>query len=449
MLVTTKASSTFYIGYKIDGIRYVKNKNGNLVYSDFKTIHKSDTNELAYCIQPGVKITDEAYDEYETYNDRFFIDEVKMQKVRLIAHYGYLYENHTDINWYVATQLLIWHAVMPTTWDIYFVDSNNNRINLFENEINEINNLVANHHEKPNIDDNYIFNLNEEIVIDDEYNLLQYYKSSSGNIINNRLVIDNNLEPGDYKYSLNVINSEKPIFYNHPTGQDLFTRGEVYKNNLDFNVHITAGKVEINECDEKTFNDVFIGGTYEILDQDDLVIDEITCDEGRECLSHILPIGFHKIRVKSLSDDYENNDMIYDVEVSDNNVSSVSICSLKKEKPVNIINNTVVNVIENKVTNIYNYFNYEENKCNCNNCSEENECNLSDINININNNSNEVLEDMGMGDFTVDQFLDKESSFNNKIIDIPNTSKHFNIFIPFVIILVTYVLSYVKHEKSF
>ena len=129
MLVTTKASSTFYIGYKIDGIRYVKNKNGNLVYSDFKTIHKSDTNELAYCIQPGVKITDEAYDEYETYNDRFFIDEVKMQKVRLIAHYGYLYENHTDINWYVATQLLIWHAVMPTTWDIYFVDSNNNRIN--------------------------------------------------------------------------------------------------------------------------------------------------------------------------------------------------------------------------------------------------------------------------------------------------------------------------------
>ena len=123
MNINANASSTFYIGYKIDNIRYVKDKNGTLVYSDFKTIHKSGTNELAYCIQPGVKMSDDAYDEYEQYNDKFFIDEAKMQKVRLIARYGYLYKNHTDINWYVASQFMIWHAVMPTTWDIYFVDS--------------------------------------------------------------------------------------------------------------------------------------------------------------------------------------------------------------------------------------------------------------------------------------------------------------------------------------
>ena len=439
MNINASASSTFYIGYKIDNIRYVKDKNGTLVYSDFKTIHKSDTNELAYCIQPGVKMSDDAYDEYEQYNDKFFIDEAKMQKVRLIARYGYLYKNHTDINWYVASQFMIWHAVMPTTWDIYFVDSNNNRIDLFKEEIDEINNLISQHHDSPNIDSTYEFNYLDEIVIEDDNYIIENYKFSSGSILGNKLVINDALEPGDYSYHLNIIDNTKPLFYNHPVGQDLFTRGEVYTSSVEFTIHITAGKVKINECDEKTFKEAMIGGTYEILDQDDFVVDTITCLEGEECLSKILPIGYYKIRVKDLGDDYEINDTIYDIEVTDNGVSEIPVCSLKKDKPVNITNINNTNIFTNtNISNIYNLSIFN-NDSNYDITSQYTTCDY---------NSDSKISDENDKGFIKNSETVFDENKNLKNIDIPNTSKYVStvVMLPFVVIL--YYLSFIKHEKS-
>lgn len=439
MNINANASSTFYIGYKIDNIRYVKDKNGTLVYSDFKTIHKSGTNELAYCIQPGVKMSDDAYDEYEQYNDKFFIDEAKMQKVRLIARYGYLYKNHTDINWYVASQFMIWHAVMPTTWDIYFVDSNNNRIDLFKEEIDEINNLISQHHDSPNIDSTYEFNYLDDIVIEDDNYIIENYKFSSGSILGNKLVIGDVLEPGDYSYHLNIIDNTKPLFYNHPVGQDLFTRGEVYTSSVEFTIHITAGKVKINECDEKTFKEVMIGGTYEILDQDDFVVDTITCLEGEECLSKILPIGYYKIRVKDLGDDYEINDTIYDVEVTDNGVSEIPLCSLKKDKPINIVNINNTNIVtNNNISNIYNLsiFNNDSNY------DVTNQYTACDYNSDY-----KISDENGKGFIkNAETVFDENKNFKN--IDIPNTSKSTSTVVIFLFVIMLYYLSFIKHEKS-
>lgn len=439
MNINANASSTFYIGYKIDNIRYVKDKNGTLVYSDFKTIHKSGTNELAYCIQPGVKMSDDAYDEYEQYNDKFFIDEAKMQKVRLIARYGYLYKNHTDINWYVASQFMIWHAVMPTTWDIYFVDSNNNRIDLFKEEIDEINNLISQHHDSPNIDSIYEFNYLDDIVIEDDNYIIENYKFSSGSILGNKLVIGDVLEPGDYSYHLNIIDNTKPLFYNHPVGQDLFTRGEVYTSSVEFTIHITAGKVKINECDEKTFKEVMIGGTYEILDQDDFVVDTITCLEGEECLSKILPIGYYKIRVKDLGDDYEINDTIYDVEVTDNGVSEIPLCSLKKDKPINIVNINNTNIItNNNISNIYNLsiFNNDSNY------DVTNQYTACDY-----NSDSKISDENGKGFIkNAETVFDENKNFKN--IDIPNTSKSTSTVVILLFVIMLYYLSFIKHEKS-
>ncbi len=439
MNINANASSTFYIGYKIDNIRYVKDKNGTLVYSDFKTIHKSGTNELAYCIQPGVKMSDDAYDEYEQYNDKFFIDEAKMQKVRLIARYGYLYKNHTDINWYVASQFMIWHAVMPTTWDIYFVDSNNNRIDLFKEEIDEINNLISQHHDSPNIDSTYEFNYLDDIVIEDDNYIIENYKFSSGSILGNKLVISDVLEPGDYSYHLNIIDNTKPLFYNHPVGQDLFTRGEVYTSSVEFTIHITAGKVKINECDEKTFKEVMIGGTYEVLDQDDFVVDTITCLEGEECLSKILPIGYYKIRVKDLGDDYEINDTIYDVEVTDNSVSEIPLCSLKKDKPINIVNINNTNIVtNNNISNIYNLSIFN-NDSNYDVTNQYTDCDC--------NSDSKISDENGKGFIkNAETVFDENKNFKN--IDIPNTSKSIPTVVILLFVIILYYLSFIKHEKS-
>ena len=434
-----KALDTFYIGFKVDGIQYIKDKNGKEIYSEFRAIQKTGSDELSYCIQPGTLISDEAYTAYESYNDNFKISAETMEKIKLIARYGYLYNDHTDIKWYIVTQYLIWHEVIPDNWDIYFVDENRNRISsMYQDEINEIKSLVSNHHSKPNLSHEYTFNLDEDIVIFDDYNLLKFYKLSSGSINNNKIVINNNLSPGDYEFNLTLIDNTKPLFYNHPTGQDLFTRGEIFENNIKINIHITAGSVKIKECNEETFKDEFIGGTYEILDQDDAVVDEVTCKKGVECLSKILPIGYYKIRVKSLSGDYELNDSIYDVEVVDQSVSSSNVCSLKRRNVTinhyeTITNNYVVN---NNVTNVKN------------------------IILDINNNEKKAEDDSDTKDDILENSVDNKylsslncnnvfDDTNQKQIDIPNTSSNtYIILFLFILSIITYSLSFKKYEST-
>ncbi|MBO4601261.1 MAG: thioester domain-containing protein [Bacilli bacterium] len=487
--IIASASDSFYIGFKVDNIRYVKDKNGKIVYSpEFRAIQKNGTDELAYCIQPGVLISDGSYEPFEEYNEKFNITKEQMENVKKIARYGYLYENHTDIKWYVVTQYMIWHAVMPENWDIYFVDENKNRISdMFKNEINEINNLVSNAHEEPDISKNYEFNYQEDIYIYDDNNLLKFYVPSSGKIVSNHLYINNNLAPGDYSYNLSLINNKKPIFYNHQTGQDLFTQGEILKNNINFNIHITAGKLSINECDEETFEKDFVGGTYEILDIDDSVVEEITCKENEECLSNILPIGSYKIRVKSLTDDYELNENIYDVLVTDQNTSNVSVCSLKKERNINISNisqtnlnitnsdnrvyNSFTNVINNTTnvinnitnTNVVNKYIYKkynsDNTLQVNSTITNESSASSEVNINNSKTNTNAIDTKTIKTCIKDCVCKKDNDIKNtlfkenkidefKTIDVPNTKKDSYVVIYIVLFaLITYYFGFIHNEK--
>jgi len=328
------AENKFYLGEKITNMFYIMNKNGTKVFANFKKIHKTDTNELVYCVEPGVKLSSDDYEPFEMYNEKFYIDQDKMDRVKLVAKYGYLYGNHTDIKWYAITQYLIWKIVMPTTWDLYFVDSNKNPLyNAYQEEINEINNLINNHHNKPDIKTYYEFNYKDPIVIEDKYNLIVNYNVSSGFINSNKYYNNEILNPGNYSLDFTISGYQLPLFYNHPTGQDIYVKGEIYEKNINTLIHVTAGKISISECDEKTYRKDIIGGVYEILNQDDEVEETIDCKENNEyCLSNYLPVGFYKIRVKELPEEYEINDHIYDVWVKDEETTEIDVCSLKINK---------------------------------------------------------------------------------------------------------------------
>lgn len=323
----------FYLGDKVPDIHIIMDKNGKKVYRQFRMIYSKKNDELVYCIEPGAVLSLENYLDFDQYNAVFNISDEAFEKIKLIGYFGYKYNNHLDIKWYAITQYLIWKETMPENWDVYFVDENKNRIdNMFENEINEIINLINNYKNKPAINDNYYFNINEDIEIVDDNNLIDKYSSnfSNLNIMNNKIHINKFNEPGKYDVSLNYINYVKPMFFYHSTGQNIFVSGSVYQDNLNFKLEITSGKVNVNECDQDTFLSSFNGGEYEVLDQDDEVIDTFKCDNN-ECISNYLPVGNLKIRVKNLSDDFEKNEHIYDVEVLNNEVSNINICSLKKK----------------------------------------------------------------------------------------------------------------------
>lgn len=330
-IMKTNASETFYLGDHVPDIYIYMDRINKKVYRQFRMIYKTNTNELVYCIEPGSSLSTGTYDEYSSYNTIFSLSKDQFEKIKLIAYYGYQYNNHTDIKWYAITQYLIWKEIMPNTWDMYFVDVNHNKLdNKFNDEINEIYNLVNNHDAAAGISSGYILNNVNEITISGT-NELANYKSNIGKIDGNKLFI-NNLEYGKNSVDLYLINYKSPMFYFNSNGQNILKRGDVLKPDINFYVYVKGGKVKIRECNEETFENDFIGGTYEILNSDDAILGEVTCNENN-CISDYLPVGFHKVRVKNLSDNYEVNEHIYDIEVKDAEESEVTICSIPKKVP--------------------------------------------------------------------------------------------------------------------
>ena len=292
-------------------------------------VYRTINNELVYCIQPGVVLSSDIYLEYDNYADIFNISEDSYNKIKLIAYYGYNYKDHKDIKWYLVTQYLIWNEIKPDTWTIYISDANKNNINhIYKSEIDEINNLVNNHNPNLGIENGYIINYKKSFVINASDDL-SIYKPNTGTINNNQLILDN-LNYGRNDITLENDSYNKTVFYYNSNGQNVFRRGDELNQNISTYIYVTAGKIKVNECNEEDFTNDFIGGTYEIYNADESIIETITCDDS-SCVSDYLPVGFFKIKVKYLNDNYEVNDHIYDVEVKDNDVTEINICSLKKK----------------------------------------------------------------------------------------------------------------------
>ena len=347
----TRALNTFYLGDHVPDIYIYMNRIDKIVYRQFRMIYQSGTNELVYCIEPGATLSSGEYDSYEEFNSIFNLSEEKFNRIKLIAYYGYQYKDHKDIKWYAITQYLIWKEIMPYNWEMYFVDKNHNRLdNLFSDEINEIYRLVNNYDDSLDILKEYILN-NEKTITIKSNNLLSSYTSSVGKIENDTLIIDN-LNYGNNNVKLTFNNYKKTKFYFNGGGQNIMLRGDIFKENIEFVIYVQQGRVGINECNEETFHEDFIGGTYEVLSEDDEVLDTIICSEDG-CLSNHLPVGFYKIRVKNLPLNFEKNEHIYDVEIIDNEINKVSVCSMPKrneEKNIEYIpeENETSEIVENE-----------------------------------------------------------------------------------------------------
>ena len=330
LILKVNASNTFYLGDHVPDIYIYMNRINKQVYRQFRLIYKSGTNELVYCIEPGETLSSDEYDSYSEFNNIFNLSEEKFNRIKLIAYYGYNYKNHTDIKWYAITQYIIWKEIMPDNWELYFVDSNHNKIdNQFNNEINEIYRLVDNHNEKAGIYGGYFLNYVKNTTINGTNELVNY-ETNKGIIDNNKIVLEN-LNYGQNNISLTFKNYKNPLFYYNNNGQNILLRGDVFKENINFYVYVYAGKVKVNECNEETFNNDFLGGTYEVLNSDDALIGEIKCI-GKDCIGDYLPVGYFKIRVKNLPSNYEKNDHIYDVEIKDKEISEINICSIPKKE---------------------------------------------------------------------------------------------------------------------
>jgi hypothetical protein len=271
--------SFYYNDEKVENMWITKvNEKETLSGLPFLLKRKSD-NDFVYCLQPFVMLKqEENYHGYFDINEKFLISSEDLERIRLLAHFGYKYKGHEDIKWYGITQYLIWKTV-DNEADIYFTDTRyGNRINVYQNEIKEIELLISEYLKLIE------FN-NKKMVFN---NIDDFIEWKDTNIFLNSISADN-------KQNIivpNTTSNEKEIFFYHENGQNVYLKGYLEISNITFEIEFIkeiiirkwygSGKYELEQ-----------GAKFEIY-KDNELIDTVETDEyGIAYLS--LPYGIYNI----------------------------------------------------------------------------------------------------------------------------------------------------------
>lgn len=260
--------------FYIDNEFVNKTKNGSTKYQQMSMIVRKSDNSFAYCIEPGKSINESKniigydYDHASKTN----LTSQQWDRIKLLAFYGYGYEGHMDIKWYVITQYMIWQT-NNLGYDIYFTDKlNGNRIEKYTQEMVELDNLVNSHYTIPNFKEKQIelfWGENKQVV--DKNNVLSKFSINNGpdveaSISNNVL----NLTSKNYGSSYVIFQKQekrfyrKPVVYVDPINQDLLVPGDLPNLSHRIEIQMNYGNVSINKLDYDTkSNEINNSGSLE------------------------------------------------------------------------------------------------------------------------------------------------------------------------------------------
>lgn len=334
--------------------------NNTIYYQTARFFRKSDTHMFAYCIEPFTFFNEGSTYE-STINPNNLTNEQK-DRISKIAHFGFYYKNHTDDYWYAVTQMMIWQVADTTNGETYFTDKlNGNRVNIYQNEINEINNLVNNYNTLPKTNNKtYIFKEGEEIKID-AGDIISYYKSNDERVkIEGNNLIINNLPEGEYSFTLerNDINYNRPtIFYQSNNSQNIMESGDLEPIKSTFKIKVINTEININKIDSDTKSIIpsgdasLDGAIYTLYDNNMNIIKDLTIENNTTNIKS-LDLGKYYLKEKSPGTGYNLDDKTYEITLDENNT--------KKEL---ILENKVIkkNIIIKKLYGDYNQLNNEKN----------------------------------------------------------------------------------------
>ncbi len=133
--------------------------------------------EVAYCLEPRKFSSSSASDytaqSWET--SGFSFTEEQIYQLELIAYFGYGYDGHDSVLWYLATQKLIWEIV-DSSLDVSFKYSTGNTIDLTK-YTNEIFDLIDEFETKPSFaEQTFKEKINGEITLTDTNGVLSNWE---------------------------------------------------------------------------------------------------------------------------------------------------------------------------------------------------------------------------------------------------------------------------------
>ena len=301
--------------------------NNTIYYQTARFFRKSDTHMFAYCIEPFTFFNEgSTYESTITPNN---LTNEQKDRISKIAHFGFYYKNHTDDYWYAVTQMMIWQVADTTNGETYFTDRlNGNRVNIYQDEMNEINNLVNNYNTLPETNNKtYIFKEGEEIKLSGG-NIISNYKSNDERvkIEGNNIVIED-LKEGDYSFTLerNDLNFNRPtIFYQSNNSQNIMESGDIEPIKSTFNIKVIKTEINIDKIDSDTKSIIpsgdasLDGAVYTLYDSNMNEIKDLTIENNTANIKD-LDLGTYYIKEKTPGTGYNLDEEIHEIVLDENN----------------------------------------------------------------------------------------------------------------------------------
>lgn len=280
--VNSVAASTVKINQDyISGIFHAHKEGSN--YSRYGQMASWSTNDdkISFCIEPGAKFNANVNYNIYSYNEDDLINFInnsttnsankitqeQLDKIKLIAFYGYGYDNHNTLEYRIATQMLIWRVVDPSQ---VFTNTNCTVSNCkavsdeevgVADEMAIINDLVAKHYLRPSFDSEILnLKINESVSLNDKNGVLQNYevkncKNCQANVEGNNLIIKatsvGNINVTLTKKSNNSNNSSM-LFALSEDSQNQVIIGDIDPVISILNGVVTGGSIEINKVDKES-----------------------------------------------------------------------------------------------------------------------------------------------------------------------------------------------------
>ena len=356
-------TDSFYVGEYLSGEYIVKLKNQTGKYEQMQVFRRKNDNRIAYCLELWEGINENktltGYDN-EQYNYAN-IDYSDWERVMLISYYGYGYQNHTGQKWIAITQFMIWKTLSPDS-TLYFTDTlNGKKVSKYEQEMEEINNLIRSHATLPSFN-NQIFTTKykEDYQVIDTNNVLDKYDITSYNTnkvskTNNTLTTSTTTigENTVILANFSKIYSNNPTVYVDPNGQDLLIPGNYNPIYSIVKFNLPEGNITVTKLDRDTNTKIPQGSAslsnskFILMDKDNTLISTQTITNNNELTFDHLGYGTYYLKEVESGEGYLLNDEIIEIEVNNNYVYVNFYNQVIKEKIIikKYIRNTMTNEI--------------------------------------------------------------------------------------------------------
>lgn len=297
-----------------------------IYYQQARVFRRTTDQAIAYCLEP-FRFFDGTQNYTPTVNPRN-LSRAQIDRISKISHFGLGYKKHNTMKWYAVTQMMIWQTA-DTSGDYYFTDGlNGPRINLFQEEMQEINNLIREHEKLPSFNNkSYTMIEGNTLVVEDTNNSISSFKNDNNLNINGNKVIFSNLKEGEYNYTFTKQDNyyNKPlIFYQSSNSQNLVNTGDINDIKANLRVKVIHTKIELNKVDKDTKGTTpqgegsLDGAIYKLYDSNNSLIHTFTIEDNQAQLDN-LNFGKYYLIEDSPGKGYTVDTNKYEINITEDN----------------------------------------------------------------------------------------------------------------------------------